>query len=208
MIHHQLFSHQPYARCVFGFVFRRSEWIGTGVDEFIGWLLVDVFFYCATFVFYKKCSLVISYKEGDYNSWTNPWPAIPACWHWCRNADAGLKQLTIGKKCRCQTNFFRHSGFPAFRYLPSSRVFTLHLDVHGVSLSPLIKFCMPKWPASGHPVTVWTKKSLSEPVRYLTKWTQSILSECSGTGLRCRMPMPVASVSIPVSSNGGYEPQG
>jgi hypothetical protein len=28
-------------------------------------------------------------------------------------------------------------GIPAFRHLPSSRVFTLHLDVHGVSLSSL-----------------------------------------------------------------------
>jgi len=43
---------------------------------------------------------------------TNPWPALPE-WTWCRNADAGLRQLselTTGRNTVAGLTFLRHSG--------------------------------------------------------------------------------------------------
>ncbi len=42
---------------------------------------------------------------------TNPWPAVQD-WPWCRNADAGLTQLTTGKNADAGLAFFRHPGVP------------------------------------------------------------------------------------------------
>ncbi len=35
---------------------------------------------------------------------TNPWPAVPG-WSWCRNAAAGLTQLTTGKNADAELTF-------------------------------------------------------------------------------------------------------
>ncbi len=95
---------------------------------------------------------------------TNLWPAVPD-WPWCWKADAGLKKLTAGKKCRYRTNFS-----PAFRHLhmifqhhtalntSSSRLWTWRVyhfplpSVCSVDMQSVlfINAGMPDCPASNH----------------------------------------------------------
>jgi hypothetical protein len=46
---------------------------------------------------------------------TNPWLAVPH-WPWCRNADAGLTQLTNRKNADARLTFFQHSGILVSTY--------------------------------------------------------------------------------------------
>ncbi len=77
------------------------------------------------------------YRAGQCR--TNPWLAVRTE-PWCRNTDAGFKQLTTGRNAYAGLIFLRHSGiytwFFIFQYniariTPSQ----LSMDVQGVSLS-------------------------------------------------------------------------
>jgi hypothetical protein len=58
---------------------------------------------------------------------TNPWPAVPVLeWTWCRNADAGLTQLTNRKNGDAGLTFsavFWHSGIVPLKELSATLSF-------------------------------------------------------------------------------------
>ncbi len=61
-----------------------------------------------------KVEVVWVYHSWAMQDYCNPWPAVPDDWPWCRNADAGLRQLTTGRNADAGLTFF---GILVFRHL-------------------------------------------------------------------------------------------
>ncbi len=139
---------------------------------------------------------------------TNPWPAVPD-WPWCRNANAVLKQLTNGNNADAVLTFF-----PAFRHLvmilstsyikgtPAAAVYgragayyfpppavgsawCIPNHVHNVFLMQLVRY--------RNAQKVECRNQSGIELR-----GPSPIPECSGTWLRCGIPMQSALASIPV----------
>ncbi len=75
--------------------------IGAETAQYLFW---EYFFSNFRYCIFSVCLIHIA---GQCRS--IPWPAVPD-WPWCRNADAGLTQLTYGKNAHAGLTFFRHSG--------------------------------------------------------------------------------------------------